>query len=223
MLSEMFDSLAHWDRLHEQPRFRPMYPTDSVVRFLMANRDVFSQNTRFLDIGLGAGRHTKLAAELGFRAVGIDTSFVGIRHAFLGLLKQGLHANLAQSQMSALPFCDDTFAQAVSYGVFYYGLAAEMMLAISELHRVLAPRGRALVVTRTTDDYRFGKGVELEPQTFQLNISDTNELDSIQHFLSEGDVPRYFAQFSRLSFERAETTFGNRTGVNSDWLITVEK
>jgi putative transposon-encoded protein len=36
-------------------------------------------------------------------------------------------------------------------------------------------------------------------------------------------VPVYFARFVQVSFEKTETTFGNRSGINSDWLITVEK
>ena len=73
------------------------------------------------------------------------------------------------------------------------------------------------------DDYRFGKGIELEPNTFQLNIHETNEYQSIQHFLRSEDIPVYFSDFFRISYERTDTTFGNRACLNSDWLITVEK
>ena len=79
------------------------------------------------------------------------------------------------------------------------------------------------MVLRTTDDYRFGKGLRLGHHTFQLNIGDTNELHTTQHFLAADEIPVYFAEFGQVSFEKTATTFGNRTGVNSDWLITVEK
>ena len=85
----MFDASSHWDQLHKEPRFRPIYPNDHVVRFLMTNRELLEKHhpARFLDIGLGAGRHTKLAAELGFRAFGMDISFVGLQHARERLLR----------------------------------------------------------------------------------------------------------------------------------------
>jgi SAM-dependent methyltransferase len=221
----MFDSSSHWDQLHENPRFRPIYPNDHVVRFLMANRELLEKHhpARFLDIGLGAGRHTKLAAELGFQAFGVDVSFVGLKHARERLLAAGLHASLSQASMLALPYIDCSFAVLLSYGVFYYGTANEMRQAIAEVHRILVPGGKALVVLRTTDDYRFGKGVRLGHNTFQLSISETNELHSTQHFLAADEVPVYFAKFAQVSFEKTETTFGNRSGTNSDWLITVEK
>jgi SAM-dependent methyltransferase len=205
----MFDSSSHWNELHQNPRFRPIYPTDHVIRFLMTNRELLEKHhpARFVDIGLGAGRHTKLAAEVGFRTFGIDISFVG----------------LSQASMLALPLMDGCFAAVLSYGVFYYGTAHEMKQAIAEAHRILVPGGRAFVVLRTTDDYRFGKGERLDHNTFQLTIADTNELHSTQHFLDADDVITYFAAFSHVSFERTDTTFGNRTGLNSDWLITAEK
>lgn len=221
----MFDSSSHWDQLHENPRFRPIYPNDHVVRFLMANRELLEKHhpARFLDIGLGAGRHTKLAAELGFRAFGVDISFVGLQHARERLLATGLQASLSQASMLALPYIDCSFAVLLSYGVFYYGTANEMRRSIAEVHRILIPGGKALVVLRTSDDYRFGKGVRLGHNTFQLTIAETNELHSTQHFLAADDVPAYFAGFAHVSFEKTETTFGNRSGINSDWLITVEK
>jgi SAM-dependent methyltransferase len=221
----MFESSSHWDELHEKPRFRPVYPTDHVVRFLMANRDLLEkhQPARFLDIGMGAGRHTKLAAELKFQAFGVDFSIVGLQRARERLLTARLRAGLAQASMLALPCRDCSFAVVLSYGVFYYGTADEMNQAIAEVHRVLVPGGKAFVVLRTTDDYRCGKGIRIGHNTFQLNIAETNELNSTQHFLTAEDVSAYFANFSQMSFEKTETTFGNRSGINSDWLITVEK
>lgn len=98
-----------------------------------------------------------------------------------------------------------------------------MHRAIGELHRVLKRDGWGLVVVRTADDYRHGKGEPLEPHTFRLTISDTNEQGAVMHFLPERAVPEYFAQFTSVEFEKTESTFGNRTGLNSDWVITVRK
>ncbi|HSZ64350.1 MAG TPA: class I SAM-dependent methyltransferase [Terriglobales bacterium] len=190
----------------------------------MANRESLKHYpARFLDIGVGAGRHTKLAAELGFHAFGIDISFVGLKHARERLLTTKFRAGLAHASMLGLPFRDSSFTAVLSYGVFYYGNHEEMQQAIAEVHRVLLRGGKAFVVLRTTDDYRFGRGERLGHNTYHLNIGDTNELHTTQHFVEADDVPTYFAKFSQVSFEKTETTFGDRSGVNSDWLITAEK
>ena len=220
----MNDAASHWNELHESPRFRPTYPNDHVVRFLLATRGLSkTMPARFLDIGVGAGRHAKLAAELGFSPYGVDISRVGLTHAYQRFADAGTPLLLVQASMLRLPFADHSFHAVLSFGVFYYGRAEEMKRAIHETRRVLAPSGRAFVVLRTTADYRFGKGLEIEPNTFQLSISDTNELGTVQHFLAAPDVHDYFGDFSQLSFEKTETTFSDRAHVNSDWLITAEK
>jgi ubiquinone/menaquinone biosynthesis C-methylase UbiE len=221
----MNDSQAHWDTLHANARFRPVCPNDHVVRFLMGirARKKSDGQMRLLDIGAGAGRHTKLAAELGFEPWGVDYSFPGLQHAQTRLQECHVPRGFAQASMLALPFRNNSFEAVISFGVFYYGTNVQLRKAIAEAYRVLKPGGTIFCVLRTGDDYRFGKGPELERNTTQLNIEDINEYGTIQHFLDAGDVPVYFSEFRQVSFEKTETTFSNRRGVNSDWLITAEK
>ena len=215
----------HWDTLHENPRFRPTYPNDHVVRFMMGNKTAAENlgTRRFLDIGTGGGRHLQLASELDFDAYGIDTSLTGLQHAKQRLLSMQLPARVFQASMLALPFPGSSFGLVLSFGVFNYGTADQMLQAIDEAHRVLAPGGRLFAVLRTTQDYRFGKGEELAPKTFCLKISDTNEYDTVQHFLTAENIPIYFQKFSSVNFEKTETTSANRTRLDSDWLITAQK
>jgi SAM-dependent methyltransferase len=221
----MSDDTSHWNRLHDSPRFRPSYPNDNVVRFLISNRTEPEKKTlpRLLDIGTGGGRHIKLGAELGFKSYGIDFSLVGLRHAERWFSDLKVRAYLAQALMESLPFADSSFDRVLGYGVFYYSTANNMKKSIAEAYRVLTRGGKLFVVLRTTGDYRFGKGKQLERNTFRLNITETNEYDTIQHFLAEEDIPAYFAAFSCMSYEKAETTFANHSRINSDWLITAEK
>jgi SAM-dependent methyltransferase len=214
---------SHWDQLHDKPRFRPQYLNDHVVRFLMGSRALFENGrARFLDIGAGAGRHCKLASDLRLETFGIDASFVGLQHARLRLGETPKHL-LAQASMLALPFADSSFKAALSFGVFYYGTADEMKQAIAETYRVLERGGKALIVLRTLDDFRFGKGKKLGHNTFQLDIADTNESGTVMHFIGATDIEPYFSAFSQISFEKTETTSANRTRVDSDWLITLGK
>lgn len=221
----MADAAAHWDQLHENPRFRPLYPNEHVVRFLISNGNLSEKITspRFLDIGTGAGRHLKLAAELGYEVYGIDLSLVGLKCAGQRLSSLDVHHYLAQASMGALPFADLSFDIVLSYGVFCYGATHETKKSIEEAHRVLADGGKLFVVLRTTQDYRWGKGEQLERNTFRLKIEETNEYNTIQHFLTEDNIRTYFAAFSRTSYEKTETTFANHSRLNSDWLITAEK
>jgi SAM-dependent methyltransferase len=227
MKSEQYHYPArHWDGLHVSERFRPIYPSDGVVRFLLSRfREGFQDGCRLsaLDIGVGGGRHTRLLCELGFDTFGIDISAEGVRQTEVLLAGLGFKPTLKQAPMTELPFESNSFDAAVSYGVFYYGTAEDMRGAIDELHRVLKVGGQAFVVLRTTDDQRYGKGQALEPDTYLLTISETNEEGTVQHFLSEPAVPALFAAFSDLEFEKTETTLSARTAKNSDWLISLRK
>jgi ubiquinone/menaquinone biosynthesis C-methylase UbiE len=105
----------------------------------------------------------------------------------------------------------------------YYGRSEEVQHAIGEVHRVLAPGGRSFIVLRSTDDYHFGKGREVEANTFHLDIADTNELARYSISLPADHVAQYFASFAQASFDKTETTFSDRAHVNSDWSIMAEK
>jgi ubiquinone/menaquinone biosynthesis C-methylase UbiE len=215
---------ALWDRLHEKPQFRPLYPNESVVRFLMRNyRKINPQGIKVLDLGVGGGRHTKLLCELGFSAFGLDFSMIGLKHTRERIAKEHSDAGLVQATMDKLPFKEKSFDAVISYGVFNYGNQKDLLMAIQDLYRILKTNGKAFVMLRTTGDYRHGKGEQLEPNTFKLNIHDTNEHGTIQHFLDEKAVHEYFAAFSKLELEKTETTFLQMQAINSDWLITVEK
>jgi SAM-dependent methyltransferase len=217
-------SAEHWDRLARQPGLRPRYPQDHVVRFLRRHfRDADCSSLCALDIGVGSGRHTKLLCDLGFETSGIDISAEALGNCAEWLRSDGQAAKLQQSDMGVLPFPENHFDLAISYGLYNYADSAGMRRAVGELHRVLQPGGLAFVMLRTTDDYRVGKGPEIEPNTYRIEIADTNELGTVQHFLSEADVPRVFGAFSELRFEKSETTFDERRRLDSDWLITAKK
>jgi ubiquinone/menaquinone biosynthesis C-methylase UbiE len=216
----------HWNGLHVNERFRPVYPSESVVRFLMGRfRERLSAGQRLcaLDIGVGGGRHTRLLCELGFDTSGVDISAAGLKHTEELLARLGLHASLKQGPMTELPFETNAFDAAISYGVFYYGTESDMRQAIAELYRVLKAGGQAFVVMRTTDDFRYGKGEALEPDTYVIKIAETNEEGTVQHFLSESALRAAFAVFSGVEFERMEYTFSARTAKDSDWLISLMK
>jgi ubiquinone/menaquinone biosynthesis C-methylase UbiE len=218
------DSLRLWDNLHAQPRFRPRYPNEHVVRFLVRNfAEADRARLQALDIGVGGGRHTKLLCDLGFQTSGIDFSREGLKHCQAWLESEHQQAVLKHATFEALPFPDASFDAVVVYGVYNYGNERAMRQGIAELHRTLKLGGRAFVMVRTTADYRHGKGECLEPDTFRLSIADTNELGTVQHFLSERAVPEAFGAFAEVAFEKTETTFDQRRAVNSDWLIEVRK
>jgi SAM-dependent methyltransferase len=139
----LFDSISHSDHLHQQPRFRPLYPHDNVVRFLMVSRSLLKKSpARFLEIGMGAGRHCKLAMEVGFEAFGLDPSLAGLQHAGEPAPIRNSSGSGARVDARTSRFEDRGVAAALSYGVFCDGTADEMKQAILEVNRVLISDSR---------------------------------------------------------------------------------
>src|SRR5204862_8134477 len=97
---------------------------------------------RVLDIGCGDGRFTAALAGHGAHPVGADVSPVALARA------RERHSELEFVPLEAdgpLPFADASFA--VAWASELLGHVADTGGLLSELRRVLAPRGRLLVTT----------------------------------------------------------------------------
>ena len=106
------------------------------------------------------------------------------------------------ASMTELPFREGTFDAAIAYGVFLYADHEGLTKSVGELRRVLKPGGRALVMLRTSDDYRLDHGRKLSPggHTVVLDdFADSNEQGSVMTFLDEREVRALFSGFTELA------------------------
>jgi len=215
-----------WENLHSQERFQPKYPTDHVVRFVFSRfprEEKEKEKLKMLDLGCGAGVHTIFLAKEGFQTYATDISETGLDIVRKRVKSNNLKAEIENANMEQQPFEDNFFDGIISYAVFYYNNSHGFQKATDELYRILKKGGEAFILTRTTDDYRFGKGEEIEKNTFVLNIPETNEKGMTMHFLEREDIDKIFGKFAEVSFEKTETTFDNLKNKNSDWIIKVKK
>ena len=215
-----------WDKLHLMERFQPKYPTEHVVRFVFTQfpRNLKERsNLKILDLGCGAGRHTIFLAREGFQTYATDVSEEGLKVVEKRLRDEKLQGTLKKANMEEQPFSDNFFDGIISFGVFYYNDLECYRIAVSEMYRILKKGGKALVFTRTTDDYRYGKGDKIDKNTFVLDIEDTNEIGMVMHFLDRAEINDIFGNFNKIILEKTEATFSNLEKKNSDWIIIVRK
>lgn len=91
--------------------------------------------TRLLDVGCGAGRFARMAADRGAQVAGLDATAALVEIA----RERILGADLRVGDMEALPWDDASFDVVTGFNSFF--IADDMLGALREARRVLAPGG----------------------------------------------------------------------------------
>ncbi len=208
-------NVAAWDTLHTQRRHALNYPAEPVVRFLVMSRDTLNA-TNMLDIGCGAGRHMKLAAELGLEPYGVDASSEALEQA-----KQ--YGPVKEGDMTALPYDDDSFDVVLAWGTLYYGTRDTTRKALLEIRRVLVVNGHALISLRTEMDWRHRDGTVIDDRTVVFSMEGEPEDGMVMNFAGEEDLRWIGDEFAGAVCEIADATTRSGARLDSDWQIVVRK
>ena len=223
------DFKSAWDELHKQARFRPKYPDDRVVAWTFRNFPrKEGQILDLLDLGCGAGRHAIFFAHEGFRTSACDFSIVGVEETRRRAQEAKLPIKTAVCEADEIAFPDNSFDGVLVYGTFTYLPYERFVRAVAEVHRVLKPGGKVLVVTRTVKDSRVQHAEQIGHCTYRIlamgeGAPSQVETGMIMTFLDEGEARRVFADFSRVLVDRLTTTMSGGVYVDDDWYIHAEK
>lgn len=216
-----------WENLHKESRFRPKYPSEVVVQYVFRNfkRDNI---TKVLDLGCGAGRHTYFMSKENLDVYGIDISSDGVEYTKRILEQDNLNGNIKVGSVDNIPFDDELFDGIISYGVLYYCTTDEIKKSIKEIHRVLKNGGKALLIVRSTEDYRYGEGIEIEKNTFLIkekdeNKSSFNENGMKMHFFTRDELMELFNNFNSISIDMIEETSDNGKYKDSNFIVQLIK
>jgi hypothetical protein len=133
MQSELYhDPARHWDGLHAHERFRPIYPSEAVVRFLLGRfRARLQDGDRLtaLDIGVGGGRNTRSLCEIGFDTFGIDVSAEGLKQTEGLLVRLGFKPTLKPARMTD---CHSNRTRLTRSSATVFSIIASMMIGIMQ-------------------------------------------------------------------------------------------
>ena len=215
-----------WDKFHKMGQFHTKYPSEHVIRFLFSqfSRDISQRkNIKILDAGCGVGRHTLLLANEGFDTYFTDISTSALSITTKRIKNKKLKATYEKANMEKLPFKDNYFDGIISFGVLYYNDMEGTISAVSEIYRVLRNGGKAFILVTTKDDYRFGKGKQIDSNTYILNIIDTGEVGMILNFLDREEIHDLFSHFKKITIGKSDVTSINSDRKDSHWIIYLEK
>jgi len=161
-----------------------------------------------LDLACGAGRHTAVLRERGYRTLGVDLSVT--------LLARPPRQPSVAADMRFLPVADQTFDWVLNFftSFGYFETERENFQVLEEIVRVLAPGGRFLIDFLNRDVVIPG----LEPREVQEHgdrrveierwyDQETRRINKRMRLVRPGTEPKTFIESVR-AYSREEVTIG---------------
>jgi ubiquinone/menaquinone biosynthesis C-methylase UbiE len=188
---------------HEHPLWRG--PSDLLLNNLKG---------KVLELGCGDGKTTVALVETGLSVVGLDLSRTALSSS-----KKRINSDrliLVQGDAIELPFKAESFDSVAAVHLIDHLLSTDRSKVVCEIDRVLRPGG--IIVGRffSIDDMRFGKGKEIEPNTF------LKENGIFNHYFIESEVIELFAGYHLISINSSKKPMKFSSGAKHRSLITAE-
>jgi len=118
-----------------------------------------ARGLRVLEIGCGIGTDGAQFAQAGAEYTGVDLTEAAIGLARKRFALFGLRGEFRVADAENLDFPDDSFDLVYSHGVLHHTPATAR--AVGEIHRVLRPGGRVIVMLYHRDSYNYRVGIRM--------------------------------------------------------------
>ncbi len=153
---------------------------------------VLPQRAKVLELGCGDGKTLAalVNADSNFKVTGIDISPTAVQ---LAKEKIGSKAKLIVGNVCDLPFKANYFDAVIAIHVFDHLTNNKRKKAVKEAKRVLKKKGLFLFEGFSTADFRFGKGIEVEANTFRR----ANNV--WYHYFSVDEAKKLFGELKLIS------------------------
>jgi len=213
--------MTGWQDLWQDPkivaRWDKMPPVPQVVE--MADLLVSEGRTRILDIGCGLGRHTVYLAARGFDVTATDNAPAALAACGKNLDDLNLRAELLKLDMAAMDFPPGRFDGVVASNVIHHADLATLERILASITDMLAPRGLFVWVTPTPRHFAFGRGREIEPNTWIG--SEAADGDLPHHYSTEAEVRDLLHAYEVLSI--GEHDYADDQGIRFHWRVLARK
>ncbi|MCU0632239.1 MAG: class I SAM-dependent methyltransferase [Methanolinea sp.] len=169
----------------------------------------FLPHERVLEAGCGDGK--TLRALTGSRKslikgvsespeiVALDFSRAAIRLS-APEFSRSPRVHLLCADAARMPFHDASFDAVLLLHVLGHAALVSRSKICSEVQRVIRPGGSAILRVFSTGDFRFGKGEEIEDQTFLRGDG------TFTHYFSSAEIPDLFPFLSLVSMDTISWT-----------------
>jgi SAM-dependent methyltransferase len=140
-----------------------------------------TQGLRVLEIGCGLGTDGAQFARAGANYTGVDLTEAAVSLAQRNFEWQNLAGEFRTADAENLDFAGETFDLVYSHGVLHH--TPDTTRAVQEVHRVLKPGGRAVVMLYHRDSYNYRINISLREHAARIKEDQRSYLSSAE-FLS---------------------------------------
>ena len=173
---------------------------------------------RAFDLGCGVGRHVIFLAKEGYEVYGSDFSEPAVKYCQDWLQREGLSATVAKMDMTEIPYPDGFFDLIVAYNVIYHTTFTGMTRLVDTIHCKLRPGGYFFVTLKSTQEWRYGRGTEVEKNTFFRPGKGVPI-----HFSTEDDIELLFRHFDIASKQYRHHIDETTQRQYASWKIVLRK
>jgi len=183
------------------------YPDINLIRFVNKTEIVNMPKGRVIEFGCGSGHNLRIFEDLGWQCLGVDLAGnLEFRNEALGGKWKTPHQFFELDLNSELPMIllEQNFDVILFPNITYYLHPDSRLRLFYQMSKCLNPGGYVFLIERLVDDFRFGKGIQLSRNRFQLKIADTGELDQIIQFFEINEIVRDL--YLSFGLERKDVT-----------------
>lgn len=173
-----------WDEIYQEQGMvqnEVLMPVKAFVRRLK-DRGL----SKVLDLGCGTGRNTIYMAKSGLQVTATDISDRGLEITSKRAGECGLSVKTVKHDMRNLPFRDDLFDAVLCSWVSGHGTLDDIKQHASEMLRVIKPGGMLFADYPSTKSEHYGRGTEIEKNTFLNNMT------------AEERIPHHYSDLEEL-------------------------
>lgn len=198
-----------WDRIYKnqgEVQF-DILPTVKVAT------DIFRKNDSksIMDLGCGTGRHSIYLAQQGFMVYATDISATGLEITKSKAKRLNLsNIEVKQHDMRDISFDNNSFDGILCVWTTGHGILDDSRKTINEIHRVLKPNGVVVIDYVSTYDENYGKGKEIEKDTFINNVEGEENIP--HHYFTIEELKGLYSNFSRVEITPVDYHFFDSYG-----------
>lgn len=199
-----------------------VWPNEQVIRFI--KRNVSDINKTILDFGCGAGRNSIALAGEGYNIIAIDCTQDAV-----DMLKEKAKDKsynikcLVNSNENQVPLEANSIDAIIADGSLFYNNFEDTIKLLNELRKSLVNGGLIWADWRSTDEYLYGMGKEIEKNYFEMNELSAR-LGARYHFFDKETLKDVYEQagLDVISIDVFEYTEQNGKKKNS-WFHVIAK